>query len=259
MEGGETTRMHVMFSTGMIFYREIIRTRATRGNWRVMVPRDAFDSDTLRIRFNVNTRENLYQLIVNNILIQEWDGEVFAGNGKDLRGRWARISLQHPQDGTLVLKDLTLREWDGRTHNAVPDEWDPGAPHVQFALANGDILGGELKRFEDGNLVIRPQRRDREISIPLHAMQSIHFPLDRQHRPRAGRRDVLVVPNHGTDRVTLSLERFDPRGVTGTSDLWDGEILIPRKNLRLLSFNVHMRTQSGQVPPSPPPWEILID
>jgi hypothetical protein len=116
---------------------------------------------------------------------------------------------------------------------------------IRALFRNGDILIGDLARFQEGAILLRDKEAP-ELRVPTERLFRLELPPVNPKRIRRTSRDVAVVLADAADQMTLALQTWNAQGFTFVQEGWKEPLRIPSANLLRLRFNIHARQRRDE-------------
>ncbi|MCG3147253.1 MAG: hypothetical protein PCFJNLEI_00692 [Verrucomicrobiae bacterium] len=175
-----------------------------------------------RVAIRVNKPKKTIAVFVDNVLLKQWtDPGEFAGQGTALH-------FQSQGQADLRLANILVSEWDGKLDTPSDSTHAPAEDLVR--LVNGDKVSGVLTAITGGEALLTNSFA--AVKIPLPKIVAIEFA---KSTPAARVPSSVRADFPDGTQLTLTLEQFDDKNLTGTTDFC-GRVVLPADTFTRLRF-----------------------
>ncbi|MBP7274719.1 MAG: hypothetical protein KBA51_00785 [Kiritimatiellae bacterium] len=184
-------------------------------------------------RFSIFTDVAQKKILVymNGAQVADWtDSQVFDGKGK-------AIAFCSSQGNPLLVRNIRVSEWDGRTPDSGKEASGVGTAET-LSLNNGDQLSGDLKSLSGETA--RVETSFGALEIPVDRINLITFAKN-EARARRNRGDMRLALWDDTI-VTLDIARLADGSFEGSSENM-GSMRLPLSGVRSAEWNLYGRRE----------------
>lgn len=180
-------------------------------------------TNAAHIDIRVSKTKKLIALLVNGVLVKQWNDDEFAGTGTGVR-------FVHQGQGAVKLTNIKLTEWDGIFEE--PVSITPNKTQDMARLKNGDRVIGQVRAIRDGKLAITAAGT--VLDVPVTRVKQVELASEKVALPATTPQTVRAYFASGNGSLTFNLEEWNSDEVVVSSENFGSARLKPEAFSRVM-------------------------
>jgi hypothetical protein len=191
-------------------------------------------TNAARVDIRVSKAKKLVALLINGVVVKQWNDDDFAGTGTGVR-------FVHQGQGAVKLSNIRVTEWDGVFEE--PVAITPNKAQDIARLKNGDRVIGDVKAIRDGKLSIEGAGTVLEVPVARVKQVELASPVS---NAKVKPQTVRGYFSTGPGSLTFNLDRWTPEEISASSENFGAAAIKPEAFSRIV-FDVSSDPVSGAV------------